>query len=175
MQVSLSSLQTSFLVSPVVAVHLLSQHRVCLYHAFLLLRLGAQHPLCVYHFSFGDIQVWGRCPRGRLQWKETATFLSSSGLFLLHRATNGSDIQDGVWQQHCWVSLFNTSLAVGWSCGSSRTPESRVKGQILCVFSGGCIPWEVSHAQRGEVCTSLHQKAVTESQNHRIAGVGRDL
>lgn len=163
MQVSISSLQSTFLVSPVVAVHHLSQHRLWLCHLLLCLRIGVQRPPSVFAgLASETLKSEADTLEGICNGKKKQHSFSSSGLLLLHRDTNGSDNQDGVWQQHCWGSLFNASLAASWSCGSSRTPDNRVKGKIPCVLPRGCIPRMLLHAQGDEVCTSLHQKAVDQ-------------
>lgn len=102
MQVSISSLQSTFSVSPVVAVHHLSQHRLWLCRLLLCLRPGVRLPPSVFVGSASEtLKSEADALEGICNGRKKQHSFTSSGLLLLHRATNGSDNQDGVWQQHC--------------------------------------------------------------------------
>lgn len=135
-----------------------------LYHPLFCLRPEfSAHPLC-WSRQLLRCEGLGQTPQGSVcVWrKEASAFLPSPVLAPLCRATNG---QDRVWMQPCWRSLFNASLAIGWSCGSNRTPQSRVKGQSLFILPGGHIPWVLTCSGRWGLHCPAQEGSGPESHN----------
>lgn len=126
------SLQSSFLVSPGVSVYHLI-HRVCLYHPLLCFRPGVQGPPSVFVLFISEtLRFEADTPEGGSNGRKHQPF------FLLQGFCCCTEPQMGVMSRlMCESSTAEeVYLMLPLSCGSSRTPESRVKGQILCVLPG---------------------------------------
>lgn len=161
MWISLSSLLSSFFLFDLA---LCRYSRSACIMPYFVLDLSSVPTLCVGHISFWDVKVWGRHPKG--VWvcegkKHQHFFL----LQCLHCCAEPQMARMGCECKPCWRSLFNASLAIGWSCGSNRTPQSRVKGQSLFILPGGHIPWVLTCSGRWGLHCPAQEGSGPESHN----------